>query len=118
MYLQSLTIKGKKYKVYRKDIEGHVLGYCDKYSKKIVINKLTPQDKIVTTLAHEMAHAYIHECYLDQTLDATQEEIICEIVADLVENYVDFLSDLKTMADEEPHENKDSIVARRYTLRR
>ena len=100
MYLQSIEIKGAKYKIYQEDIGPGIDGLCYKDKKKIIISSRLKNSEFVGVLAHEIAHGLIHEIFLDQNLDDTQEEMICEMVNYLVSNFLDFCTEIQLMVDE------------------
>lgn len=95
MYVDTLNLKGQKYKVYFKKLPDHILGLCEKDNKKIFINTSCPRDKIVATTAHEITHGLINELYLDQSLDHSQEEVICEMIAYIVDNFLEYFLELR-----------------------
>jgi Zn-dependent peptidase ImmA (M78 family) len=93
--VQKIKVKGTIYKIYISQVPNGVEGLCYKVEKEIILGNHLSVDRMLSTLAHELAHAFCHETFMDQTLDRTQEEIFCEIVACMMTEYSDFFRELK-----------------------
>jgi len=88
-----LNIKGAKYKVIYKKLEGKH-GECD-LSKKIIYidtSKNTQGKMHRVTFWHELTHAYLNEMYIGDLIPIELEEILCETVANMIEDHFNLIA--------------------------
>lgn len=95
-FIQTISIKGTKYKIYKTALDIRIVGLCDKTNKIIHIGaNQNAENEIIPTLLHEMLHALITEVALDQVIHPDIEEIICENASRMFYEYLDFIIELK-----------------------
>ena len=85
--VKSISVLGRKYRVkytcpekMKKDIGFNVFGFCNLENDTIYIDKNLKENKLTTTLYHEIVHCIFHRIGADQVLSHELQEMLCESI--------------------------------------